>query len=85
MDNEECRQRHHSAQTMFIHHSTICTILKQGHGACYGDSGGPLVSAGKLIGVVSWGIPCAQGRPDAFTRVTSYLDWIAENTGVFGY
>lgn len=45
-----------------------------------GDSGGPLVADNEQIGVVSWGIPCARGRPDVFTRVYSYIDWIKDHT-----
>lgn len=41
-----------------------------------GDSGGPLVCDGVQIGVVSWGTPCAKGKPDVFTRVYSYVDWV---------
>lgn len=44
-----------------------------------GDSGGPLVENEYQVGVVSWGIPCAKGKPDVFTRVYSYLDWIKEH------
>lgn len=47
-----------------------------------GDSGGPLISGGQQIGVVSWGIPCARGRPDVFTSVASFRSWIKQNTGV---
>lgn len=54
----------------------ICTFTGYGEGACHGDSGGPLTSNGKLIGVVSWGYPCAKGVPDVFTRVSSYISWI---------
>ncbi|XP_012235769.1 chymotrypsin-2-like [Linepithema humile] len=56
--------------------SNICTFNKHGEGACHGDSGGPLVADGTQIGVVSWGVPCAKGHPDVFTRVYSYLNWI---------
>ena len=42
-----------------------------------GDSGGPLVQEdGSLIGIVSWGVPCGQGMPDIFTKVSEYKDWI---------
>lgn len=57
----------------------ICTLTKAGEGACHGDSGGPLVSDGRQIGIVSWGMPCAVGFPDVFTRVSSYADWINSN------
>lgn len=51
--------------------------------ACSGDSGGPLVvdvnGKKKLAGVVSWGSgEC--NTYGAFTRVSSYLEWIDENT-----
>ncbi|XP_076289169.1 chymotrypsin-2-like isoform X2 [Lasioglossum baleicum] len=59
-----------------ITNDNICTLNKRGEGACHGDSGGPLVADKEQIGVVSWGIPCARGQPDVFTRVYSYKQWI---------
>ncbi|GJQ70815.1 hypothetical protein Trydic_g742 [Trypoxylus dichotomus] len=59
--------------------TNICTLNKKGEGACHGDSGGPLVYEDYQVGVVSWGIPCAKGKADVFTRVYSYLKWIEEN------
>lgn len=47
--------------------------------AFQGDSGGPLVVDSEQIGVVSWGTPCAKGKPDVFTRVYSYVDWIEKH------
>jgi secreted trypsin-like serine protease len=54
-----------------------------------GDSGGPLVyqeSDGRFteVGIVSFGSSagCERGYPAAFTRVTSYLDWIETTTGI---
>lgn len=47
-----------------------------------GDSGGPLVANGELIGIVSWGKPCAVGKPDVFTRVYYYREWIKRITGL---
>ena len=58
--------------------SNLCTANEKGQGACQGDSGGGLVDpkTNTLCGIVSWGIPCAKGKPDVFTRVSWFLDWI---------
>lgn len=62
-----------------LFNTQFCTYNKYGEGACKGDSGGPLVYLGQLAGIVSWGQPCAVGKPDIFTKVSSYLEWIQEN------
>lgn len=38
--------------------------------------GGPLTAGGVVIGLVSWGVPCGRGVPDAFARVASHRSWI---------
>lgn len=46
-----------------------------------GDSGGPLYCNGKLAGITSYGtVICAFGKPDVFTRVSKFVDWIIINT-----
>ncbi|MBD1583946.1 trypsin-like serine protease [Pseudoalteromonas sp. S16_S37] len=69
-----------------IPNSVICGGGQGGRSACNGDSGGPFaVRVGNdfySIGTVSWGIAC-QGA-SAFTRTTSYLDWIKAKTGIGG-
>ncbi|XP_061395928.1 brachyurin-like [Musca vetustissima] len=66
----------------------ICISGKDGKSTCNGDSGGPLVykhdGVNTVIGATSFGIAlgCEKGWPGVFTRVTSYLDWIAEKSGV---
>ncbi|XP_011185363.2 serine protease 1-like [Zeugodacus cucurbitae] len=66
--------------------SNICISTDGGVSTCNGDSGGPLVavSSNVQIGLTSFGARagCAKGYPAAFTRVTSYLDWIKANTGI---
>ncbi|XP_073841779.1 brachyurin-like [Musca autumnalis] len=66
----------------------ICISGKDGKSTCNGDSGGPLVykenGVNTVIGATSFGIAlgCEKGWPGVFTRVTAYLDWIEEQSGV---
>jgi len=55
--------------------------------SCTGDSGGPLFAKNDqeeiLIGIVSWAEGCAQpGFPGVYARVSSFLNWIEEKTGI---
>ncbi|CAH2250048.1 chymotrypsin-2-like isoform X1 [Pararge aegeria] len=65
-----------------VYDSQICSLTKAGEGACHGDSGGPLIEDGKIVGVVSWGVPCAKGFPDVYSRVFTFKDWILEKTEI---
>lgn len=76
ISNTDCAQRQ-SPNPIFT--TSLCTFTQYGQGACHGDSGGPLVANGVLVGLVSWGRPCAIGYPDVFTRVSSYVSWIQQN------
>ena len=66
--------------------SNLCVATPGGVSTCQGDSGGPLVleTTKVQVGVVSFGSAagCAKGYPAAFTRVTSFLPWIADKTGL---
>ena len=71
----------------FLTSSMICAggYASGGRSVCMGDSGGPLVTqvsgSFRLIGVVSFGRPCAvAGWPDVYGRVTAALSWISSNT-----
>lgn len=72
--------------TKVITANTICVSTPSGTSTCQGDSGGPLAleSDGVLIGVTSFvsSAGCASGSPAGFIRVTSYLNWIKEKTGI---
>lgn len=65
----------------FVHDNVICTLNPAGQGMCNGDSGGSLVAGNFVIGVPSWVIPCGQGFPDAYARVSSHNAWILQNIG----
>ncbi|XP_070167530.1 chymotrypsin-1-like [Polyergus mexicanus] len=73
-DQNKCRQEHMNVQS-----SHICTLTKTGEGACHGDSGGPLIADGVQIGIVSFGVPCARGYSDVFTRVSAFTKWFEEH------
>ncbi|UYV73383.1 hypothetical protein LAZ67_10002979 [Cordylochernes scorpioides] len=56
-------------------------------GTCQGDSGGPLQcqinGRWTLAGLTSFGSGCAKpGFPDVYTRVSHYLSWIKQTTGM---
>lgn len=76
VSNAQCAEAHAPYD---VFDSNICTLTQAGEGACHGDSGGPLVVQNILVGVVSWGNPCANGYPDVFTRVSSFVEWIQSN------
>ncbi|XP_055708985.1 vitellin-degrading protease-like [Phlebotomus papatasi] len=45
--------------------------------SCHGDSGGPMVFNGEVIGLVSWGIACAQvDFPGVYTNISFLRPWI---------
>ncbi|XP_017111094.1 chymotrypsin-1 [Drosophila elegans] len=77
ISNEECNQK-----GFRVTRNEICALAVQGQGACVGDSGGPLIKPGPqphLVGIVSYGSStCAQGRPDVYTRVSSFLAYISQ-------
>ncbi|XP_004925970.2 chymotrypsin-2 [Bombyx mori] len=61
-------------------HLEICTFHSVGHGMCNGDSGSALLTVkdGKQVGIVSWGLPCAIGAPDIFTRIAGVRDFLED-------
>lgn len=71
LSNSDCKQ--YSAG---LPASTICTLSPVGKGVCMGDSGGPLTAYNQIIGIVSYGTPCALGYPDVYTSVYDHLAWI---------
>lgn len=80
LTNEECRNKSRSDAPIYDC-CTLCTIHNGlAIGLVNGDSGGPLTYGNTLIGIASWGtIPSCIGKPDGYTRVSEYLDWIEQS------
>merc|ERR1712088_431569 len=95
ISNSECNAAYGG-----ITSNMLCAADASGNGgsdACQGDSGGPLVACGmdgncgtnpgqnyELIGVVSFGIGCAEKDfPGVYARTTAALDWIYTNAMPF--
>lgn len=86
----KCQNAFSAIKSTVIDNRVICAGVEGGgKDACQGDSGGPLMygkGTGKvltlyLVGVVSYGFKCAQpGYAGVYTKVTSFLDWIDNNT-----
>ncbi|XP_025986029.1 chymotrypsin-2 [Solenopsis invicta] len=79
-DQEYCESIYRKIKT--VHPTQVCAYDPSNQrGMCNGDSGGPLTVNGKLVGLVSWSLGCADTEyPGVYTRVVSYLDWIANNS-----
>ncbi|XP_026318172.1 trypsin-2-like [Hyposmocoma kahamanoa] len=84
MDKNVCKQL---PPTMFF--STItprmfCAGYLNGtKDSCQGDSGGPAVYRGKLLGIVSFGVKCAEpDKAGVYSDVTVARDWIRSVTAL---
>ncbi|ESO08539.1 hypothetical protein HELRODRAFT_110109 [Helobdella robusta] len=83
-----CSQREYYGSQIIA--TMLCAGYDEGgKDACQGDSGGPLACYNNinkrwyLQGITSWGAGCAKPkRPGIYTRVTKYLGWIYQNSGV---
>uniref|UniRef100_A0A453Z3W1 Peptidase S1 domain-containing protein n=1 Tax=Anopheles quadriannulatus TaxID=34691 RepID=A0A453Z3W1_ANOQN len=76
----ECRARFADPYNARIYDSTLCSSSPVGQGTCLGDAGSPLIHGAELHGIVSWGIPCGEGYPDVYARISSHRGWILAHT-----
>jgi len=84
--NDECKK---VASRTEVDESMLCAGGVAGKDACNGDSGGPLVVTkdGKdvVVGLVSWGDPCAvAGVPGVYARVSAARQWITDILALSG-
>lgn len=80
VDLKECLSKKYNLTSK---NSLVCAKGTQSS-LCIGDVGGPLVSidTGKLIGISIYiGGDCELNRPEGFTGIIPYIEWIKEVTG----
>lgn len=82
ISNSICKSMHGSTDKEKITEGVLCTYTAVDKGMCNGDSGGPLVYNNELVGVISWGVPCAVGKPDVYTRISTVYSWLDLVCGV---
>ncbi|XP_062716217.1 chymotrypsin-2-like [Aedes albopictus] len=75
IDNDNCRG-FLGSDGMRVATSSMCTLNREGQGLCTNDAGGALTLDAHAIGVASWKVPCATGRPDVFVRISAIHGWI---------
>lgn len=80
--NDECRKRLTHSFHRYIYDGSLCAFARIGQGTCGGDSGSALASNGQLIAVQIWALHCARGVPDGYTRISAFIKWIQEVSGV---
>ncbi|XP_053684691.1 chymotrypsin-2-like [Sabethes cyaneus] len=78
----ECQAAFSDPYTERLADNTICSQSPAGQGSCLGDAGGPLVYNNELVGILSWGIPCGEGMPDVYARISNHRAWIRVHTMV---
>ena len=84
LNDSVCQQQRVTNKPVFDPKTQVCAGGEGGRGPCNNDSGGPLVCRGHenkwyQLGVVTYiySQNCVEkGRPDVFTKIPHYIDWI---------
>merc|ERR1712172_170918 len=68
-----------------LHPSEVCAGAEVGKDACTGDGGSPLVCQAQsgrwtVVGLVTWGVGCAEQLLGVYVRVSQFRDWINNNS-----
>ncbi|KAL9907690.1 venom peptide isomerase heavy chain-like [Glossina fuscipes fuscipes] len=89
VSRERCKQKYKSEFNFLEFTEKLLCAGSVNADACQGDSGSPLMLPQLvgatyryfLLGIVSYGYECARPNfPGVYTRISSYLDWIKNNT-----
>ncbi|KAH8289948.1 hypothetical protein KR018_008938, partial [Drosophila ironensis] len=73
LDIEQCRKLYSGYS---ITRNMLCATARD-RGTCQGDSGGALVVDSRQVGIVSWGVGCADPQyPAVYTSVPALNKWI---------
>lgn len=76
--NEDCKTKLKIYNyDRLIQNTNVCSLSHVGQGICRSDSGSSLTNGHELIGIASFGVSCATGVPDVFTKVSQYSSWIS--------
>jgi secreted trypsin-like serine protease len=92
LSNEECAIQNENPAYPPTKSSEICISTQNGKTACPGDSGSPLIVRNGTVGEILVGITsyvdlnttcnAETAGPVVFMRVSYFMDWIEEKTGL---
>ncbi|KAH8294384.1 hypothetical protein KR054_011787, partial [Drosophila jambulina] len=75
LTNKQCN-KDYAGTGIKITSDMVCAS-RPGKDSCSGDSGGPMTHKGVLVGLVSFGIGCAnKNYPGVYCRVVYFIKWI---------
>ncbi|XP_031627672.1 chymotrypsin-2-like [Contarinia nasturtii] len=75
---DKCRYMYKS-KDVDINSKYMCTS-STAQGDCNIDTGAPLMYENKIAGVVTLTVPCYNGLPNVYTKISCVHDWIQEQT-----